>query len=180
MDKSAAIAATQNWLLEIVIGHNFCPFAKLPTAQGRVRFAAIESKKQADILAALIEECQFLDVHSETDTSLLVLTRACADFNQYLNLLDIANDLLAASHYEGVYQLASFHPQYCFDGCEVDNVANYTNRSPYPIFHLIREEALAALLESVTEPELIPQRNIEKCEALGLTYFQMRFSQGFE
>ena len=175
MNNSEALVVSKNWLNDIVIEHNFCPFAKGPATQGRVRFVEVESKKQAKILELLIDECCFLDENKDTDTSLLLLTNACGDFYQYLDLLDIANEVMADAGYEGVYQLASFHPDYCFDGCDVDDVANYTNRAPYPMFHLIRESMLEDVLKNVAEPELIPERNIEKCESLGLNYFKAYF-----
>ena len=179
MPSSQAVTAIKNWITDMVIGHNFCPFAKQPMLQGKVRFAEQASKKQADVLQALIAECEYLDAHQDVETTLLILTKACADFYPYLDLLDMANELLAVSGYEGVYQLASFHPLYCFDGCEFDDVANYTNRSPWPLLHLIREASLETVLKNVEEPELIPERNIEQCERLGLRYFQARFEKGF-
>jgi hypothetical protein len=145
-------------------------------SQDKVRFSLCEQKKNAALLETLVDECRFLDEHDSTDTSLLILSRACGDFNAYLDLVDMANALLAELGYEGVYQIASFHPQYCFDGVEVDDVSNYTNRSPYPILHILRESRLEAVLEHVAEPELIPEKNIARCESLGLDYFKAYFS----
>jgi hypothetical protein len=175
MQSSHAITATQQWLNDIVIGHNFCPFAKAPLSQDNVRFSLSEQKKTAALLETFIDECRFLDEHDSTDTSLLILSHACGDFNAFLDLLDMANALLADAGYAGVYQIASFHPQYCFDGVEVDDVSNYTNRSPYPILHILREARLEAVLQHVAEPELIPEHNMAACRRLGLDYFRAYF-----
>ena len=83
MTYSPAQLAVKNWLNDIVIGHNFCPFAKQPALQDKVRFVEQGSKKQAGILEGLIDECQFLDAHKDVETSLLIITHACADFYQY-------------------------------------------------------------------------------------------------
>jgi hypothetical protein len=174
-DNNRVIFSTQQWLHDIVIGHNFCPFAQAPLSQDKVRFSLCEQKKNAALLETLVDECRFLDEHDSTDTSLLILSRACGDFNAYLDLVDMANALLAELGYEGVYQIASFHPQYCFDGVEIDDVSNYTNRSPYPMLHLLREDRLEAALEYVDEPELIPERNIAHCQRLGSDYFKAYF-----
>ena len=180
MTDSIVLSGTRQWLSEIVIGLNFCPFAKPPFLQERIHFVETSEKKQAAILEGLVAECEYLDKNAEVDTSLFILTAACGDFYQYLDLLDVANQLLSELGYEGVYQLASFHPQYCFDNCDFDDASNYTNRSPWPMFHLIREDMLEAVLASVAEPEKIPERNIAKCNELGASYFAKRFKLGFK
>jgi hypothetical protein len=84
-------------------------------------------------------ETERLDKHNEIETSLLIFESSLQDFDNFLDVLDIADDLMIGQGYEGIYQLASFHPDYCFADSEVDDPANYTNRAPYPIFHLLRE-----------------------------------------
>ena len=98
----------------------------------------------------------------------LILPDVCADFDDFLDLLGIAEDLLAEQGYEGVYQLASFHPDYCFADQNENDPANYTNRSPYPTLHLLREASLERVLGEDADPDLIPQRNIDFARRQGL------------
>jgi hypothetical protein len=103
------------------------------------------------------------------ETSLLIFPTALTDFNGYLDLLDIATALLTDQGYEGVYQLASFHPNYCFEGVGSDDPSHYTNRSPYPMIHILREASLEAALTKYPNPENIPVRNVRRAQSLGLT-----------
>ncbi|NOQ79107.1 MAG: DUF1415 family protein, partial [Gammaproteobacteria bacterium] len=123
-------------------------------------------------LENLVLECERLDQQPEIETTLFILSQLGQDFNDYLDFLDIANQLLIDQGYESVYQLASFHPDYCFEQSDEDDAANYTNRSPYPTLHIIREKSLAKALQSYPDPELIPERNVEYCQSLGLKKMQ--------
>ena len=100
-------------------------------------------------------------------TSLLVYSQALTNFDDYLDVLDRVNDLIIEAGLEGIIQLASFHPDYCFEGVEQDDVSNYTNRSPYPMLHFIREQSLAAALENYPNPDKIPDNNIKRLKDLG-------------
>ncbi|MDH5711889.1 MAG: DUF1415 domain-containing protein, partial [Gammaproteobacteria bacterium] len=107
-----------------------------------------------------------------TETTLLVFAEGFKDFGDYLDLVELAQDLLADQGYEGIYQIASFHPDYCFADAELDDAANYTNRSPYPMLHLIREASMEKALAHYPEPEKIPERNVEYARELGLEEMQ--------
>ena len=119
-------------------------------------------------MAALLAECASLDKDDTRETSLLIFPSTFSYFKDFLDGLTLANDLLKEQGYEGIYQLASFHPQYRFKGAGRNDPANYTNRSPYPIFHILREASLEAALKNYPNPEQIPQRNIELTRRLGL------------
>lgn len=167
-DLDKIIKQTQCWLDSVIIKHNICPFAKKERTKGSIYFFVDSSHEISQTLENLIIECERLDSQEEIETTLFMLAHTGKNFNDYLNLLDIANQLLTDQGYEGIYQLASFHPDYCFAQSEQDDPANYTNRSPHPTLHIIREKSLATALQSYSNPELIPERNIAYCNKLGL------------
>ena len=171
------IKQTQCWLDKIIIKHDICPFAKRERDKDSIRFTVDESLELSQALENLVLECERLDNNPEIETTLFILAEIAQDFNDYLDFLNIASQLLIKQGYEGVYQLASFHPDYCFADCSDDDPANYTNRSPYPILHIIREQSLEKALQSYPEPELIPQRNIDYCQNLGLEKMQQMLAE---
>lgn len=162
------IKHSQNWLKTVVIAHNFCPFAKQEWLQERINFDVIPHADLEACLEEVILACEKLDENPNIETSLLILPNGFNDFEDYLDLLDYAERLLEDQQYEGTYQLASFHPDYCFDEAAPDDPANYTNRSPYPMLHLLRESSVERALESITDPEAIPQNNINRARSLGV------------
>jgi len=166
------IKQTQCWLDSVIIKHNICPFAKRERDKGSIHFCVDENQDISQALENLVIECERLDKQPDIETTLFVLAQLGQDFNDYLNFLDIANQLLIEQGYEGIYQLASFHPEYCFEQSEQDDPGNYTNRSPHPMLHIIREKSLEKALESYPNPELIPERNIEYCQSMGLKKMQ--------
>lgn len=174
MQKSAEtiITQTKQWLEKIVIGCNFCPFAAKPFFQDKIRYRVVASAQKKDILEALVRECSWLEENAETETSLLILPEGYEKFDAYLDLLDIAEQLLEKEGYEGIFQLASFHPDYRFAGSNADDAANYTNRSPYPILHLLKEESIEKALEKFPDPEKIPDKNIAFAREKGLEYMK--------
>jgi hypothetical protein len=166
------IKQTQCWLDQFIIEHTICPFAQKERDADRIRFVVDESSNIEQTLEYLIQECGYLEQTSEIETTLFIIPRHCQTFEDYLWFLDLANDLLVAEGYEGVFQLASFHPDYLFADSSEDDPANYTNRSPYPMLHIIREESLEKALQHYPAPELIPERNIEYCRKMGLEKMQ--------
>lgn len=174
MQKSAEtiITQTKQWLEKIVIGCNFCPFAAKPFFQDKIRYRVVASAQKKDILEALVRECSWLEENVETETSLLILPEGYEKFDAYLDLLDIAEQLLEKEGYEGIFQLASFHPDYRFAGSKADDAANYTNRSPYPILHLLKEESIEKALEKFPDPDKIPDKNIAFAREKGLEYMK--------
>jgi uncharacterized protein len=167
-----AIQQTQHWLEEVVVGLNFCPFAKRELRRNAVRFTVNSSSDMGDALQQLIVECIFLDEHPDTETTLLILPEGYAEFLDYLDLAGLAEDLLAERGYEGVYQVASFHPEYRFADAEPDDAGNYTNRSPYPMLHLLREASLDTAIDNYPDIDSIPDNNMKKARALGVDFFR--------
>jgi len=161
-----------NWLDKVVIGEAFCPFAKVPRERGQIRLIVSQDTKVDVILESLVKECRYLDNNVNTETTLLALSHGLRDFYNYLDTLELAQQLLEELGYQGVYQLASFHPQYLFEGESVDSVSHYTNRAPAPMFHLIREASITEALKFVDDPGAIPERNIEHAHSLGLAFFK--------
>jgi hypothetical protein len=166
--RTSAIEQTQAWVESVVVGLNLCPFAGREVERGSVHYAELPREGIEDALLALMLECDRLDKDPDIATSLLVFSKGFRPFDDFLDLLELAGQLLIDRGYEGVYQLASFHPEYCFEGADEDDPANYTNRAPYPTLHLIREESLASALALYPNPEEIPERNIEVTRDLGL------------
>jgi len=166
------IERTRRWVERVIVGFNFCPFAKAEVDQGRVRYQVVTEAALEPCLMALAEACRALVEDSEVETTLLIYPAGFESFDRYLELVAIADELMIDQGYEGIFQLASFHPDYCFAGEPEDDPANYTNRSPYPMLHLIREESLEQALESYPDPEQIPLRNIEVAREQGLAAMQ--------
>lgn len=166
------ITQVKTWLEDVVIGFNFCPFAKREFDAGRVRYQVVAGSKSKRVLAVLLEELAYLDEQAEIETTLLILADGWRDFYDYLSLLDRAQDVLAAAGYEGVYQLASFHPDYVFDGEAVDDASNYTNRSPLPLLHLLRESSIERAVASDPYVDLIPERNQKLAREKGAAFWR--------
>jgi len=167
-----AIKQTKAWLEKVVIGLNFCPFARPVFELGKVHFQVSDAQSLECCLEDLSAEALRLDKNCELETTLLIYENSLQDFENFLDVVDIANDFIEEQGYEGVYQLASFHPDYCFADSDDDDPANYTNRSPYPMLHLIREESMERVLASYKNPENIPETNIKLARELGLEKMQ--------
>lgn len=168
MTTDSVTTAIEQWLDAMVVGLNLCPFAKAARRRGLVRIAVASGSTQLHCLQELADEAAQLQLADDEATTLFVLPQGFDDFDQYLDLLAISEALLADLDLEGVLQLASFHPLYQFDGTEIDDVSNWTNRAPYPILHLLKEEGLSVAIDAHPDPEGIPARNILKLEELGL------------
>ncbi len=165
---SQAIEQTMNWVRTFIIEHNICPFAKGPVNKGRLRIHASEATKKAQALEDLMTEILLLDEHSDIETTLLLFTDAFKDFFTYLDFVYLAEELLVIQGYEGIYQIATFHPDYFFADTNPDDLSNYTNRSPYPMIHLLREDFLEKAIVAYGDTEDIPRKNIAKMNELGL------------
>ena len=161
------IQQTRAWVSDFIVAHNICPFARKELEHGGIHYEVFQEHRVEDTLTGFIELCQLLDKNGDIGTALFILPSSFIGFNDYLDLLDMANAFLIKQGYEGVYQLASFHPDYCFEGVDCDDASHYTNRSPYPMLHIIREDALEKALEKYPNPETIPERNITYCRKLG-------------
>ncbi len=164
-DKS--IQQTQCWLKTTIIGLNFCPFANKEFKNDTIRYIASDCSDLESALHVMAEEFSHLDNNSSTETTLLIFTHFAEDFNEFLDLIYFANQLIDELGYDSSYQLAHFHPDYCFDGSKPDDAANYTNRSPWPTLHLLRESTLEQAIETYPDTAEIPQNNIQLAEKLG-------------
>ena len=170
------ITCTRAWVEQVIVGLNFCPFAAPVVKQGTIRYSVIHEQDVAAALEAVINECRVLDADDEIETALLIFPESFKLFEQYLGFYELADDLLIEQGYEGTYQLASFHPQYCFADSDENDAANYTNRSPYPMLHLIREASIEKALAHYPDPEGVPERNIERCRNEGLDKMKQRLA----
>ncbi|TPQ27091.1 DUF1415 domain-containing protein [Methylomonas koyamae] len=166
------IAATEAWIKSFVIAYNICPFANREQQRNSIRYRVENGNNVESCLNAVIQECMHLDTHSETETTLLIITRQLDNFYDYLDVLAIAEQLLIDQGYEGIYQIASFHPHYRFADSGENDPDNYTNRSPYPMLHLIRESSIESALASYPDPARIPERNVKLTRQLGLKKLQ--------
>ena len=174
------IAQTKYWLEHVVIGLNFCPFAKPVFEQGKVHYQVSDAQSLECCLEDLIAEAERLDKQSEIETTLLIYENSLHDFDDFLDAVEIANDLMAEQGYQGVYQLASFHPDYCFADSDEKDPANYTNRSPYPMLHLIREQSIEQALAHYKNPENIPEENVQLAQKMGLKKMQSLLDEALQ
>lgn len=168
---------TENWLKDIIIELNFCPFANREFIKNTIRYSVSNASELEAGLHALAEEFDYLDNHHGTETTLLIFPDAFSEFEDFLELIDYANQLLEDLGYQSVYQLAHFHPEYCFDGVAPDDASNYTNRSPCPTLHLIRESSLEKAIQNHPDPAGIPDTNIKLARKLGSAKMQSKLNQ---
>ncbi len=164
------IATTRKWMERAVIGLNLCPFAKSVHVKGQVRYVVSAARTEDVLLDDLERELKFLAeaVLAEVDTTLLITPDVLTDFDAFANFLDLAEVVLRTQGLSGVLQVASFHPDYVFADAEPDDIANHTNRAPYPTLHLIREASLARATAAFPDAADIYERNIETLRTLGL------------
>jgi uncharacterized protein len=167
------IEQTNKWINDVVIGCNFCPFAAKVVKQQAVFFKVETATATNVCLESFLQEVYRLDNDENIGTSFLIFPDTFKNFDDYLDMVLVAEKLLKQYKYDGIYQLASFHPQYRFAGAPENDVANYTNRSPYPMLHLLRESSIDKALEHYDNPEGIPERNINFARKKGEAYMKM-------
>ncbi len=169
------------WLDEFVVGLNLCPFARPLLGASNLRIAICEDSALEALRRAFLRELDLLQGSTEREvaTTLLAFPHALTDFEDYLAFLDQAQQLLEESGLEGLVQLASFHPQYRFEGESESAASNYSNRAPYPLVHLLRENMLSRALDDFADPEKIPDRNIETLDAIGAEELERRWQAIF-
>lgn len=168
-DDARPIARTRAWLEQAVIGLNLCPFAKAPHAKDQIRYVLVTTDDPRLLLDRLCDEMKALAAAdpAEVETTLVIHPNALVDFDDYNDFLGAADAALADLGFDGVLQIASFHPRYRFDGSDVDDVGNATNRAPYPMLHLLREASVDRAVESAADADAIVERNLRTLEALG-------------
>lgn len=169
MAPTAVLASTQKWISRVVIGLNLCPFASRVFEGGLIRYVVSAAADEESLTAELGDELLRLanTPASEIETTLLIHPLALGDFDAFNDFLSLANQLLKAMGLEGVIQIASFHPHYQFEGSGSEDADNYTNRSPHPMLHLLREASISRVMADGADPLAIPKRNIERMRELG-------------
>jgi hypothetical protein len=172
LPEQTIIAQTKQWIKSVVIGCHFCPFAAPVISADSISYIVVPNASNRQYLDALHKTFKELDTHRETETALLIFPDALLQFSAYLNFVKRAEAFLKTKGYEGIYQLASFHPDYFFAGAAEEDAANYTNRSIYPMLHILREKGLSKAVANFPEPEKIPERNMAFARKKGLEYMK--------
>ena len=167
--NEAIIAATQTWLERAVIGLNLCPFAKAVHVKNQIRYVVSRATTHEELLNDLLNELELLaETPSEKiDTTLLIHPGVLADFLDYNDFLDVVDEALEDMDLDGELQIAGFHPRYQFADTQPDDIENFTNRSPYPMLHLLRESSVAIAVSAFPEADKIFDKNIETLRKLG-------------
>jgi hypothetical protein len=163
------VTATRTWLEKAVIGLNLCPFAKTVHLNNRIRYFVSDARSQVRLLEDLMAELRALDATDPAlcETTLLIHPDVLTDFSDYNDFLEQADDAVAELGFEGVIQVASFHPDYQFEDAGPDDIGNYTNRSPYPMLHLLRESSVERAVTTYPDTTAIYRKNIETLRRLG-------------
>jgi uncharacterized protein len=171
METTAAhniIQQTKAWIQQVVIGCNFCPFAGKAFVDNKIHYALVAASDIKGQLESVLLELQRLDEREDLETTLLIFPTQLTDFEQYLDFVSLSEGLVAAHDYEGIYQVASFHPDYIFSGSDETDPANYTNRSPYPMLHLLRENSVSRAVDLYPDVDSIPDNNVNFARDKGL------------
>jgi hypothetical protein len=168
-DAAQAVEDIRRWLERAVIGLNLCPFAKAVLVKRQVHFSATAAQDAAGVLDDFARELDALVAlpARERDTTLLVIPQGFDDFLPFHDLAQRAERLVRKRGFEGVVQVASFHPQYVFAGTEEDDITNYTNRAPWPTLHLLREESISRAVEAFPDASAIYEANMDTLRRLG-------------
>lgn len=169
------IAHTRCWLENVVLKYNLCPFAYKPFKAGQVRYVVTDSARAEFLLEDLQQELDYLRSvpANEVETSLLIHPGVLEDFLEYNDFFDLVDMLLTEGGYEGEFQVASFHPDYQFEGTRPEDAENYTNRSPWPMLHLIREDSLEKAIAGYSDVAAIPEHNIRTMNTLGAEHHRL-------
>ena len=172
-DIELIINQTKKWINEVVIGCGFCPFASKVMRDRKVHFRMEDTETLSICLEAFLQECERLDKDVSIETTIIIMPNSFEQFSNYLDFIALVEKLLTKHHYDGVYQVASFHPDYCFEGESPDDASNYTNRSPYPMLHILRESSITQAVMQHANADEIPKRNINFAREKGAAYMKM-------
>ena len=169
LSDEIVIAQTRCWIERVVMQHNLCPFAHKPYQSERVRYRVSAAGDPETLLRDLVDELEILRASDpqQLETTVLIHPDVLQDFLDYNDFLDVVDLLLEQGGYVEQFQIASLHPDYQFSGTDADAAENYTNRSPYPILHLLREQSVEQVLGKYPDPDAIPERNIATMNRLG-------------
>ena len=172
--------SVRRWFEKAVLGLNLCPFASRPYREGSIHFALSHAIDDEACLGDLYTNLRKMEQDSAIETMIMICPHHLSCFEEYNQFLALAELLLEQQGWAGIFQIASFHPDYCFDGAQPEDRANWTNRSPFPLLHLIRESSISRIIDSNTNVEKIPQNNIEKLKALDFAAMREIFGHHFE
>ncbi len=169
MNHDQVITDTRDWVVKAVIGLNLCPFAKAVHVNERIRYVVSDATEPEALLKDLARELLALNRADpdEIDTTLLIHPQVLDDFLDFNDFLDAADALVDELQLDGILQIADFHPRYQFDGSAPDDIANYSNRSPYPTLHLLREESITRAVEAMPDTAAIFEGNLDTLDRLG-------------
>jgi hypothetical protein len=179
MTEGLTINRVERWIREVVIGYNLCPFAKIPMARGKVELVCYSGRDLTELKTFLLDKARALAQEDPDgpETSLIICPNILEEFLAYWDYSGYIEQELAATGLEGILQLATFHPDYYFSATDPEAPENYTNRAPYPIFHLLKESSISKALDNYPQPEEIPRRNMEKMNSLGKEFLQSLFDR---
>ncbi|NQZ54747.1 MAG: DUF1415 domain-containing protein [Piscirickettsiaceae bacterium] len=180
MEQDIIIQSVRHWVETLVVDLNLCPFAKRELLNNRIRFSTTEVSTEQQLLQQLQTELALLTNDESIETTLLIHPNVLQNFYDYNEFLDVVEGLLIDLKLEGVFQIASFHPDYQFADTEPDDVENYTNRSPFPLLHIIREDSLEKAIANYPESDKIPERNIALLRHLGRDKMKALFQSHFD
>jgi uncharacterized protein len=168
---------TRAWLESFVVGLNLCPFARPMLNTDKLRISVSNAESAEGRARDFLGELDLLQRSSEEQlaTTLVVFPASLASFEDYLDFLEEAQTLLLAAGLDGTVQLASFHPDYQFEGDDATAPGNFSNRSPYPVIHLLRESMLTRALSEFPDPQKIPEKNIRVLESIGEAELRRRW-----
>ena len=169
LSPETVIAHTEEWLEKAVIGLNLCPFAKAVHVKRQIRYVVSTADTQQALLEELRTELELLAEANpeQIDTTLLIHPGVLNDFLDFNDFVEIADELLEELDLDGILQVANFHPHFQFEGTAADDIENYTNRSPYPVLHLLREDSIDRAVEAFPDAGMIYEKNIEEMQILG-------------
>ena len=172
------ISQTKSWVEQFVIGLNLCPFAKVPFQKDLIQYSVFEGENMNSLINSFAVEldCLINMPVSTIETSILIVPNMLSDFEEYLDVLEELNVILEETELTGIIQIASFHLDYQFADSDFEDVENFTNRSPFPMFHFLREESVEKAVENYPNPESIPERNMEILRNLGIDKVQNMLS----
>jgi hypothetical protein len=170
------IQQTRQWIQSIVIDLNLCPFAKREMDNNTVKIEVGSATTFKDGISEFMREIKYLNTNPTIGTTLLLFPHFLNDFFDYLDFVDLATEAMAHAGYQDIYQLATFHPAYRFHGTNDNDVTNYTNRSPYPMLHILREDMLDGAIAYYGDTETIPENNMRLMQSLGLVEIRKKLA----
>jgi len=171
MSEALVKNSIKEWLEQWVIGFKLCPFAAKPYLEKKVRIVVYDGDVTSDLLEMILKECRLLLVTlpDEIETTLIVCPQILGEFQDYWEFTGLVEDAMAVSSYEGILQVATFHPEYLFADSEEGDPSNFTNRAPFPVFHLLREDSLTNAIDNFPDIDRVPGRNIKFMRSLSLS-----------